>query len=407
MSSALPPTSKDLFRHKPFLLFLGARSFSTFSFQIATVAVGWQIYALTNSAFALGMVGLVQFIPSALLVFVTGHAADRYDRKRVVQFCQIVEGLTAAFLAWGNYAGWLKAPEIFAALAVMGIAKAFESPAASALLPGVTPEGMLQKGTAISSAAFQITVITGPALGGIAYAVAPGVPYTLMAALWLVGGMLNGAIQLDRPVTPKEPPTLDAIFAGVRYVRHNPAILGTISLDMFAVLLGGATALLPIYARDILHTGPWGLGVLRAMPAVGALLMTAVLARHAIKRRMGMRMFQAVIVFGLATVVFALSRLIWVSLIALAIMGAADMVSVVIRVSLVQLGTPDEMRGRVGAVNYLFINASNQLGEFESGITAAWFGAMPAAVMGGLGTIAVALLWMKLFPALRHVERLE
>jgi MFS family permease len=407
MSSALPPTSKDLFRHKPFLLFLGARSFSTFSFQIATVAVGWQIYALTNSAFALGMVGLVQFIPSALLVFVTGHAADRYDRKRVVQFCQIVEGLTAAFLAWGNYAGWLKAPEIFAALAVMGIAKAFESPAASALLPGVTPEGMLQKGTAISSAAFQITVITGPALGGIAYAVAPGVPYTLMAALWLVGGMLNGAIQLDRPVTLKEPPTLDAIFAGVRYVRHNPAILGTISLDMFAVLLGGATALLPIYARDILHTGPWGLGVLRAMPAVGALLMTAVLARHAIKRRMGMRMFQAVIVFGLATVVFALSRLIWVSLIALAIMGAADMVSVVIRVSLVQLGTPDEMRGRVGAVNYLFINASNQLGEFESGITAAWFGAMPAAVMGGLGTIAVALLWMKLFPALRHVERLE
>jgi MFS family permease len=219
--------------------------------------------------------------------------------------------------------------------------------------------------------------------------------------------MLNGAIQLDRPVTLKEPPTLDAIFAGVRYVRHNPAILGTISLDMFAVLLGGATALLPIYARDILHTGPWGLGVLRAMPAVGALLMTAVLARHAIKRRMGMRMFQAVIVFGLATVVFALSRLIWVSLIALAIMGAADMVSVVIRVSLVQLGTPDEMRGRVGAVNYLFINASNQLGEFESGITAAWFGAMPAAVMGGLGTIAVALLWMKLFPALRHVERLE
>jgi MFS family permease len=407
MSSASSAGTRDLFRHQPFLLFVGARGFSTFSYQIATVAIGWQVYALTNSAFALGMVGLVQFIPSALLVFATGHAADRYDRKRVVQFCQIVEGSAAAFLAWGNYGGWLNVSEIFAAVAVVGIAKAFESPASSALLPGVVPEGMLQKGTAISSAAFQIAVITGPALGGLAYAVAPGVPYALMAVFWLLAGMLNGAIQLDRPVTAKEPPTLDAVFAGVRFVRHNPAILGTISLDMVAVLLGGATALLPIYARDILHTGPWGLGVLRAAPAVGALMMTVVLARHAIQRRIGMRMFQAVIVFGLATVVFALSHLIWLSLLALAIMGAADMVSVVIRISLVQLGTPDEMRGRVGAVNFLFINASNQLGEFESGVTAAWFGAMPAAVLGGLGTIAVALLWMKLFPALRHVERLE
>ena len=228
-----------------------------------------------------------------------------------------------------------------------------------------------------------------------------------MAVFWLLAGMLNGAIRLDRPVTAKEPPTLAALFAGVGFVRRNPAILGTISLDLFAVLLGGATALMPIYARDILHTGPWGLGVLRAAPAVGALLMTAVLARHAINRRVGMRMFQAVIIFGLATVVFALSHLIWLSLLALVIMGAADMVSVVIRVSLVQLGTPDEMRGRVGAVNYLFVNASNQLGQFESGITAALFGAMPAAVLGGLGTIAVALLWMKLFPTLRNVERLE
>ena len=407
MSSAPSPRSRDLLSHQPFLLFLGARGFSTFAYQIATVAIGWQIYALTHSAFALGMVGLVQFIPSALLIFATGHAADRYDRKRVVQVCQTVEGLAAAFLAWGNYAGWLNVHEIFAAVAVIGIAKAFESPAASALLPGVTPEGMLQKGTALSSAAFQIAVITGPALGGLAYAVAPGVPYALMAFGWLLAGMLNGAIELDRPVAAKEPPTLDAVFAGVKFVRHSPAILGTISLDMFAVLLGGATALLPIYARDILHTGPWGLGVLRAAPAVGALLMTAVLARHAIQRRAGMRMFQAVIVFGLATVVFALSRMIWLSLIALAIMGAADMVSVVIRISLVQLGTPDEMRGRVGAVNFLFINASNQLGEFESGITAAWFGAMPAAVLGGLGTIIIALLWMKFFPTLRNVERLE
>ena len=407
MPSASSGSSRILLGHHPFLFYFWARSFSEFSYQIATVAMGWQVYALTNSAFALGMVGLVQFIPSALLVFAAGHAADRYDRKRVVQLCQIVEGLTAAFLAWGNFAGWLNVAEIFAALVVFGIATAFESPAAAALLPGVTPEGMLQKGTALSSAAFQVAVITGPALGGLAYAVAPGVPYAVMAVFWILAGMLNGAIKLDRPVTAKEPPTLAAVFAGVGFVRHNPAILGTISLDLFAVLLGGATALMPIYARDILHTGPWGLGVLRGAPAVGALLMTVVLARHAIHRRVGLRMFHAVIIFGLATVVFALSRLIWLSLVALVIMGAADMVSVVIRVSLVQLGTPDEMRGRVGAVNYLFVNASNQLGQFESGITAALFGAMPAAVLGGLGTIAVAFLWMKLFPTLREVERLE
>jgi len=406
MPSASSGSSRILLGHHPFLFYFWARSFSEFSYQIATVAMGWQVYALTNSAFALGMVGLVQFIPSALLVFAAGHAADRYDRKRVVQLCQIVEGLTAAFLAWGNFAGWLNVAEIFAALVVFGIATAFESPAA-ALLPGVTPEGMFQKGTALSSAAFQVAVITGPALGGLAYAVAPGAPYAVMAVFWILAGMLNGAIKLDRPVTAKEPPTLAAVFAGVGFVRHNPAILGTISLDLFAVLLGGATALMPIYARDILHTGPWGLGVLRGAPAVGALLMTVVLARHAIHRRAGLRMFHAVIIFGLATVVFALSRLIWLSLVALVIMGAADMVSVVIRVSLVQLGTPDEMRGRVGAVKYLFVNASNQLGQFESGITAALFGAMPAAVLGGLGTIAVAFLWMKLFPTLREVERLE
>src|SRR6202034_1222402 len=232
-------------------------------------------------------------------------------------------------------------------------------------------------------------------------------PYTVMAVFWLLASLAIGLIALVRRPAGNEPATLAALFAGVGFVRRNPAILGTISLDLFAVLLGGATALMPIYARDILHTGPWGLGVLRGAPAVGALLMTAVLARHAIKRRAGMRMFQAVIVFGLATVVFAFSRELWLSILALAILGAADTVSMVIRISLVQLATPDDMRGRVGAVNYLFVNASYQLGEFESGLTAALFGAMPAVALGGVGTIAVALLWLKLFPALRSVERLE
>ncbi|SDR60260.1 Transmembrane secretion effector [Rhizobiales bacterium GAS191] len=407
MSLASPAASLTLLGHQPFRLYFWARGFSEFSYQIGAVAVGWQVYALTGSAFALGMVGLVQFIPTALLVFAAGHAADRYDRKRVVQLCQIVAGLAAAFLAWGSFAGWLNVAEILAAVAVFGAATAFESPAAAALLPGVVPEGMLQKGTALSTAAFQLAIISGPALGGLAYVVAPGVPYAAMAAFWLLAGILNGAIRLDRPATAKEPPTLAALFAGVGFVRRNPAILGTISLDLFAVLLGGATALMPIYARDILHTGPWGLGVLRGAPAVGALLMTALLARHAIDRRLGIRMFQAVIVFGLATVAFALSGSLWLSILALAIMGAADTVSVVIRISLVQLATPDEMRGRVGAVNYLFINASSQLGEFESGMTAALFGAMPAALLGGVGTVAVALLWMRLFPTLRDLERLE
>jgi MFS family permease len=396
-----------LFQHKPFLLYFWARGFSEFAYQIVTVAVGWQVYSYTNSAFALGMVGLVQFVPTALLTFAAGHAADRFDRNRVVQVCQVASGFTAAFLAWGSFGGWLKLPEIFAAVAVLGTATAFESPAASALISGVTPEGLLQKGTALVNGMFQVAVISGPALGGFAYALSPGVPYSIIALSWLLAGILSGAIQLDQPVRGKEPPTLEALFAGIGFVRRNSAILGTISLDLFAVLLGGATALMPIYARDILHTGPWGLGILRAAPAVGALLMTAVLARHSLKRRVGIRMFQAVIVFGIATVVFSLSHWMGLSLLALVIMGAADTVSVVIRLSLVQLQTPDEMRGRVGAVNFLFINASNQLGEFESGLTASLMGAMPAALLGGLGTIAVALLWMKLFPTLRNVERLE
>lgn len=406
MSSVESASSSVLFSHRPFLFYFLARGFSEFAQQIAAVAVGWQVYALTSSAFDLGLVGLVQFIPTALLVFLAGHIADRYDRKRVVQICQLAVAVVATFLAWGSFAGWLNVPEIFAAVVLFGTATAFESPAAASLLPAVVPEGMLQKGTALYTGAFQIAMISGPALGGLAYVVTPAAPYTLLALFSLLAAILNGAIRPDRPVTPKEPPTPAALFAGVGFVRRNPAILGTISLDLFTVLLGGVTALLPIYARDILHTGPWGLGVLRGAPAVGALLMAVVLARYTINHRLGMRMFQAVIVFGLATVAFALSHSIWISILALVVLGAADTVSMVICISLVQSATPDGMRGRVSAVNFLFVNASYQLGEFESGITAALLGAVPAAVLGGLGTIAVALLWMKLFPALRHVERL-
>ncbi|UFZ06623.1 MFS transporter [Bradyrhizobium ontarionense] len=408
MSSTVPIGARDLLKQAAFLLFLSSRSLSRFASQIAAVAIGWQIYDLTGRAFDLGMVGLIQFLPTALLVFVAGSAADRFQRKRVVQLCQLTEALTALYLCWGATAGQLGEFQLFAATFVLGITGAFESPATAALLPLIAPTGTLQRASALSSGAAQLATITGPALGGFAYAVAPGLPYGIMMLFWLAGMVLTGAMQVPEDVPAERLDGSKAdLFAGVRFIRANPAILGTISLDLFAVLLGGVTALLPIYARDILETGPFGLGVLRAAPAVGALAMTAVLARYTITRRVGLRMFQAVIVFGAATVVFAVSHVMWVSVLALAILGAADTISVVIRFSLVQLATPNEMRGRVGAVNFLFINASNQLGQFESGVTAALLGAMPAAVLGGVGTIAIALLWMKLFPSLRKVERLE
>jgi MFS family permease len=406
MSSEIPGAGA-LLRQPSLIFFLLSRSLSRFSSQIGAVAIGWQIYDLTGSAFDLGMVGLVQFLPTALLVFVAGHAADRFERKRVVQLCQIAEALTALFLCWGSFGGWLGAVHIYLATFVLGVAGAFESPATAALLPLIAPQGTLQRATAISSGAAQVATITGPALGGFAYAVSPGLPYAIMVVFWLVGMIFTGLMQPMAQASAKGSASSDDVFAGVKFIRSNQAILGTISLDLFAVLFGGVVALLPIYARDILQTGPFGLGVLRAAPAVGALLMTALLARHTINRRVGLRMFQAVIVFGAATVVFSLSHWIWLSVVALAVLGAADTVSVVIRFSLVQLATPDEMRGRVGAVNFLFINASNQLGQFESGVTAALLGTMPAAVLGGVATIAVALLWMKLFPALREVEKLE
>ena len=407
MSSAITVGAGDLLTQRSFLLFLVSRSLSRFSSLIGIVAFGWQVYDLTDSAFALGMIGLVGFIPAALLVFVAGNAADRYERKRILQICQFAEAATSLMLAWGAYAGWLTVTDIFIAVLVLGTTAAFENPATAALLPQVVPQGAVQRATALSSGSAQLATITGPALGGIAYAISPALPYAIMVAFWLIAAICAGALKLVQAAAPKGTATPGDLFAGIRFIRDNPAILGTLSLDLFAVLFGGVVALLPIYARDILHTGPWGLGVLRAAPAVGALLTTAILARQPIERRVGLRMFQAVIIFGLATIAFSVSHWMWLSLLALAVLGAADTVSVVIRFSLVQLATPDNMRGRVGAVNFLFINASNQLGQFESGVTAALFGTVPAAVLGGIATVAIALLWMRLFPTLRDVERLE
>jgi MFS family permease len=405
--STLPVSAGTLLKQPSFLFFLLSRSLTRFASQIGAVAIGWQVYDLTGSAFDLGMVGLVQFLPTALLVFVAGHTADKFERKRVVQLCQLAEAATALFLCWGSYGGWLTGVHIYIATFVLGMAGAFESPTIAALLPLIAPQGSLQRATALSSAAAQVATITGPALGGIAYAFAPGLPYGLMLVFWLFSALLTGGIRVRETEAAKDAATVDDVFAGVRFIRNNSAILGTISLDLFAVLFGGVTALLPIYARDILMTGPFGLGILRAAPAVGALIMTTILARHAIDRRVGLRMFQAVIVFGVATIVFALSHWMWLSVLALAVLGAADTVSVVIRFSLVQLSTPNEMRGRVGAVNFLFINASNYLGQFESGVAAALLGTVASAVLGGVATVAIALMWMKLFPTLREMEKLE
>jgi len=375
--------------------------------QMLAVGVGWQVYALSGRALDLGLVGLAQFIPSFLLVLVAGHVADRFDRRRVLQACVVVEALAAGGLALGSYQGWISERWIFALIFVVGAARAFQMPAMAALLPLLVPRPLFARAIASNSAATQAAVIAGPALGGFVYVAGPAAVYATSVAMFLATGVITAAIRLAHPQGRSEAVGLDSVFAGIRYIRSRPAILGAISLDLFAVLLGGATALLPVYARDILSTGPWGLGLLRSSTAVGALAMALYLARRPLKRHAGRLMFAGVAVFGIATIVFGVSRSFMLSLAALAVMGAADMVSVVVRSSLVQLQTPDAMRGRVSAVNALFIGTSNQLGEFESGVTAAWFGVVPSVVIGGLGTLAVTALWIRWFPALARVDRLD
>ncbi|HVA55105.1 MAG TPA: MFS transporter [Gammaproteobacteria bacterium] len=400
-------TNNSLLRQPAFLQFWFARGASGFAFQMLSVAVGWQIYNMTHRAFDLGMIGLVQFIPSITLALVAGHVADRYERKRVVLVCQLVEGLAVGLLAIGSFLHWFHEASILTLIFVIGVAKAFEFPTLQALLPRLVPITLYPRAMAASSSAMQSAMIIGPALGGFLYVAGPGVVYTVSGLLFLTASFLMWRLKTDRPRVSREPPTLRSVFAGITFIRHRPVVLGAISLDLFAVLLGGATALLPIFARDILHTGPWGLGLLRAAPAVGALAMGIWLAHSQLKRRVGQIMFVAVAGFGLATIIFALSRSFWLSMLALISLGALDMISMVIRSALVQLETPDEMRGRVSAVNAIFINTSNQLGEFESGVTAAWFGTVPAVLIGGIGTLVVVGLWMWWFPALRQRQRLE
>ncbi|MDV2902776.1 MFS transporter [Phytobacter diazotrophicus] len=407
MAPLLSGNDGRLLQHRSFVSFWLARTSSSFGFQMLSIIVGWQIYSQTHSAFWLGMIGLVQFFPSVILALPAGHIADQFDRRRVVMFGQILEWAAIALLAWLTWKGDVSVGVILSLIFIISSAKTLESPAMISMLPALVPTSILPRATAANAVSGQAAQIVGPALGGFLYAAGAEVVYAVTAGLYLLSLMLVLTLRYEQALPPRTPPTLSSLFAGVDFIRKRPDVLGVISLDLFAVLLGGATALLPIFAHDVLHTGPIGLGVLRSAPAVGALLMGFWLSHRALKRNVGMIMFMSVAGFGVATLVFALSSWMWLSLLALFALGGCDMVSMVIRGSLVQLDTPDEMRGRVNAVNSIFINTSNQLGEFESGMLAAWLGAVPAAAIGGIGTLVVVALWMKWFPNLRKRQRLE
>jgi len=398
----------SLLRQTPFALFLASRIISAMAVQVQVVAVGWQVYDLTDSAFALGLVGLVQFLPVLLLTPFTGEVADRFDRRLVVGICRTMTGLAALALTLASHGGWVTSSTIFAFVAVIGATRGFEMPAQQALLAGVVRNTDMARATALSSSASQAATIAGPAAGGFLYALGgPEIAYGTAAGGFLLAAIMAFAIRTAPRQGIRGRVTIENLLSGLVFVRNRPVLLGAVSLDMVAVLLGGAAALLPIYARDILQTGPWGLGILRAAPAVGALGMSLVLAWVPLGRNAGRKMFAGVILFGVATVIFGFSTNLWLSAAALALIGMGDVVSVVVRQTLVQLATPDEMRGRVAAVNSLFIGASNQLGEFESGVAAALIGPVAAVVLGGVGTVAVALIWMRIFPALRDIDRLE
>lgn len=406
-SSPAQASTESLRSHPAFVQFWFARICSGFGFQMLSVAVGWQIYAITGRALDLGLIGLVQFFPSVMLALPAGHVADQFERRRIVMLGQIVDMLAIVALAVISLMYLAHEATILVLVFVIGVAKAFEFPALQSMLPALVPSSVLSRAMAASQAAGQAAMIMGPAVGGLLYVAGAGVVYSVCAVLYLIAVVLMARMRYEQAQPKREPATLKTLFAGVHFIRRRPDVLGVISLDLFAVLLGGATALLPIFAKDILHTGPWGLGLLRAAPAVGALLMSLWLARHTMERRVGPIMFASVAGFGVATLVFALSKVLWLSIIALFVLGAFDMVSMVIRGALVQLDTPDDMRGRVSAVNAIFINTSNQLGEFESGMLAAWLGAVNATVIGGIGTLVVVGLWMSMFPTLRRRQSLR
>ncbi len=404
-------TLEDLIRQRAFMRLWFARLSGTTGSQMLMVAVGWQMYELTASAWDLGLVGLYQFLPALLFTLMAGHVADRVHRGRIISICLVMQGLVALVLVaatqgWGSGAAWTSRELLLGLSVVLGITRSFQMPAQQALTPMLVPPVLLPRAMAFSSAGMQAAVIGGPALGGVIFVAGATAVFSTCAVLFLIGCVLVFAVRYEHLPPPREPVTVRTLLAGAEFVWQRKALLGAVSLDLFAVLLGGAVALLPMYAKDILHVGPWGLGLLRAAPAAGALVMSVLLSRWPLERRVGHIMLAAVALYGVCMVIFGLSTSFALSLGVLAVSGCADMVSVVVRQTLMQIETPNAMRGRVSAVNSVFIGASNQLGEFESGATAAWMGPVASVVAGGIGTLLVAGLWFKCFPSLANRDRM-
>lgn len=402
------PAGRVAFTHPNFVIFLAARWFMVFAVEMQSVAVGWQVYEITKRPLDLGLVGLAQFLPGFLLFLASGHAADRFDRRKLLTLCYAGYSLTSALLcaitlfAPGSVLG------IYAVMVLLGCVRSLSGPATRSIMSQIVPDEHFPNAVAWNSTAMQSANILGPALGGVVYAFfhGPAAVYTLTCVTGAAAAYGTLRIKPGPQTRFREPVSVRTVLAGFHYVWQHKVILGSISLDLFAVLLGGAVALLPVYAREILRTGPWGLGLLRCAPGIGAGAMAALLAYRPVRRNTGPIMLLCVAGFGLATIIFGLSRNMTISLLALVLVGATDMVSVQIRGVLVQIATPDEMRGRVNALDMIFVGASNEFGQFESGVTAAWFGTVPAVVLGGIGTLLVTALWCWAFPDLRQADHL-
>ena len=398
---------KELFRQHSFVRFFFARVAAIAGTQMLMLAIGWHMYDLTGSALDLGLVGLFQFAPALVMTLAAGHVADRWHRARVVSLCLLGQAFVAIFLASASRLDGVTRESLLLMSIVLGAIRPFQSSAQQALIPMLVPSSLLARAIALSSAGVQASVITGPAIGGLLFIVGINVVYFTCAVLFCLATVMCIFVRYEHLVPAREPLSVHSLLAGVRFITTNRLLLGATSLDLFAVLLGGATALLPIFAKEILHVGPEGLGLLRSAPAVGALIAGVMLTKRPIARRVGRKLLGAVAVYGLCMVAFGLSSSFLLSLVFLAISGGADMVSVVIRHTLTQLETPDHMRGRVAAVNNLFIGASGQLGEFESGVTAAAFGPVGSVVIGGVGAIFISIAWSRLFKPLALRETLD
>ena len=402
----VPPRSA--FAHRAFTMFWIGRIVSILSFHVMMVAIGWQLYALTGSAFDLGLLGIAQFLPMIALTLFVGDAADRYDNRLILFFCQLVAASGAAIMLLGSVMGWLDPFVIYAVMMVVGAARAFEIPTMVALIPSLVPREVVPSATAWFVSTNQIGQIGGPILGGVLYALAgPETVYGVAVSLWCVGAAFIFTIRMQHIPRMREPLSINSLMGGFHFVWKDRVILGIISLDLCAVFVGAATGMFPIFARDILETGPWGLGLLRSAPGVGAVVMSVILARRPLTLPIGPVLFAMITTFGTAIIVFALSTNIILSLAALAVMGGADVVSVVIRFSMVQLRTPTEMRGRVSAVNSMFTGTSNYVGDFRAGVVAAILGAAPAVALGGAGVLLLTALWMVMFPQLIRIRTFD